>query len=183
MKLLILSFVTSWTLMAGGDCCATTSVPESKTRMRTLPKTLVIDQDGRQRAFSDLIASKAVAINFIYTACRTVCPPMAANFASLQRELPDGARLISVSLDPRTDTPARLRAWGEKFGRGPKWVLLTGEKNEIETLLKALGVFTPLKESHAPILMVGRGQSWTLTSGLAPPESILKLMNDMGGAP
>lgn len=35
---------------------------------------------------------------------------------------------VSVSKDPETDTPERLRRWGEQFGVGGGWTLVTGEK-------------------------------------------------------
>ena len=183
MKIFILLFLPCWPMIAGESCCAVKAAPETKTTTRLIPRTAVVDQDGRQLEFTELIANRTVALNFIYTTCATVCPPMGANFAKLQHELPDNFRLISLSLDPRMDTPHRLRAWSDKFERGPQWTLLTGKKHEIEKLLKALGVFTPDKQSHAPILMVGSAQRWTLTNGLAPPNTILKLMQEAGGKP
>ena len=84
---------------------------------------------------------------------------MGANFAKLQKVLGErvgqDVHLISVSVDPATDTPERMKAWGQKFGAGPGWTLVTGDRNEITHLLKALGVYTPDINDHSPLVLVG----------------------------
>src|SRR5712691_4974642 len=73
----------------------------------------VIDQTGAARHFySDLIKDRVVVMNFIFTTCTTICPTMGATFSRVQRLLGDrSVSLISVSVDPATDTPQRLDAW------------------------------------------------------------------------
>ena len=46
--------------------------------------------------------------------------------------------LISISVDPATDTPERLKAWGAKFKAGPGWTFVTGAKPQVDELLRAL---------------------------------------------
>ena len=139
------------------------------------------------RFYSDLVEGKVVAINTIFTTCTTICPPMGATFSKLQRLLGDrlgrDVELISVSVDPAVDTPQRLKAWAEKFHRGPGWTLLTGPKRDVDHLLKALKVFTADKEDHAPIVLVGnsaRGE-WTRTHALASAGKLAKLIENMMG--
>src|SRR5262245_5348398 len=91
-----------------------------------VPDVKVLDQDGREiRFYSDLVKGKIVAINFIFTTCTTICPPLGATFAKLQRsidpELASEVRLISISVDPAVDTPDRLKAWSQRFGAQPGW--------------------------------------------------------------
>jgi cytochrome oxidase Cu insertion factor (SCO1/SenC/PrrC family)/ABC-type branched-subunit amino acid transport system substrate-binding protein len=152
----------------------------------TVPDVELIDQDGRPvRFYTDLVAGKVVAINFIFTTCTTICPPMGANFGRLQRALGDrmGAEvsLISVSVDPLVDTPPRLKAWGAQFGAGPGWTLVTGAKSQVDDLLKALGVFTPDKLDHSPTLLVGNDRTgrWTRAHGLAAPDTLAELIVSM----
>jgi cytochrome oxidase Cu insertion factor (SCO1/SenC/PrrC family) len=153
------------------------------------PDVEVTDQDGRPLHFySDLVRGKRVAINFVFTTCTTICPPMGANFERLQALL--GARagadvhLLSISIDPATDTPERLKAWGARFHAGPGWTLLTGPKEELDRLLKAMGVFTADRASHAPILLLGddRAGRWTRAYGLAPPAKIVQLLDGLAAA-
>ena len=98
-----------------------------------VPDVVLIDQDGNDvRFYSDLIAGKMVAINFVFTTCTTICPPMGANFAALQRQLGEltgtEVHLISVSVDPVVDTPPRLKAWRDRFNPAPGWTMVTGPK-------------------------------------------------------
>jgi protein SCO1/2 len=152
----------------------------------TVPDVELVDQDGRAvRFYTDLVAGKMVAINFIFTTCTTICPPMGANFGRLQRALGDRfgteVSLISVSVDPLVDTPPRLKAWGEQFGAGPGWTLVTGAKPQVDDLLKALGVFTPDKLDHSPTLLVGNDRTgrWTRAHGLASPDTLAELIVSM----
>jgi cytochrome oxidase Cu insertion factor (SCO1/SenC/PrrC family) len=150
-----------------------------------IPDVELLDQDGRKVHFySDLVKGKVVAVQFIFTTCTTVCPPLGATFARVQRELGERAgrdvRLISISVDPVTDTPERLKAWGEKFKAGPGWTLVTGAKPQVDELLKALAASTARREDHTPTVLVGndaKGQ-WTRAYGLAPPSKLVQLIND-----
>ncbi|HSN88416.1 MAG TPA: SCO family protein [Thermoanaerobaculia bacterium] len=149
-----------------------------------IPDVPVMDQDGNAvRFYSDLVKGKVVAVNFVFTTCTTICPPMGANFAKLQKVLGERVgkevHLISVSVDPATDTPERMKAWGQKFGAGPGWTLVTGDRNDITRLLKALGVYTPDINDHSPLVLVGndaQGQ-WTRAYGLASPAKVAELID------
>lgn len=148
-----------------------------------VPDTPVVDQFGRQLHFySDLVKGKTVAINFIFTTCTTICPPLAATFRKVQMEL--GGRigkdiaLISVSVDPTTDVPERLKTFSEKFHAGPGWTFVTGSKPEIDLLLRALGAEVADKTAHSPMILAGNDATgeWTRTYGLAPAASIVKVV-------
>ena len=150
----------------------------------SIPDAAVLDQNGQQLHFrSDLIDNRVVVVNFIFTSCTTVCSPMGANFAALQKRLGSGTdvRLVSVSLDPDSDSPARLKAWSERFGAKPGWTLVTGKREEIDRLLKAFGVYTPDRISHSPILLVGDGRRnvWTRANGLLAPRKVTEIIEEM----
>lgn len=151
-----------------------------------VPDVPVVDQDGKPaRFYTDLVKDRVVAVNFVFTTCRTICPPMGANFGQLQKLLGDrmgkDVHLISVSVDPTTDTPERLKAWGQKFGAGPGWTLVTGDRAEITRLLKALGVFTPNIGDHSPLVLLGNDarHQWTRAYGLAAPAKLAELIDQM----
>lgn len=153
-----------------------------------LPDVNLVNEDGRKVRFrSEIIAGKTVAINFIFTTCSTICPPMGANFAALQKLLSDKAgkdvQLISISIDPLTDTPDRLRAWRQRFNGGPGWTLLTGAKQDVDTLLTALDVFTASKTQHSPVVLVGSERDgWQRAFGLASPAKLAELLNGAAAA-
>lgn len=154
-----------------------------------IPDVPLVDQDGRPVRFaSDLVRDRVVAVNFVFTTCTTICPPMGATFGKLRQLLGERAgrdvHLISVSVDPRTDTPERLKAWAGKFGAGPGWTLVTGEPAEVVRLLKALGAYTPDIKDHSPLVLVGNAAKgeWTRAYGLAPPAKLAELL-DAAAAP
>ncbi len=148
-----------------------------------IPDAVLTDQNGQSVHFLELVKDRIVVVNFIFTSCTTVCSPMGANFAALQQKLGDrdGVRLISVSIDPTTDTPQRLKSWSERFHARPGWTLLTGPKNDVDALLKALGVYTPNRFSHAPVALVGRDAAgpWERVNGLLAPDEFMTIIDAM----
>ena len=142
----------------------------------------MLDQNGKQLNFyTDLVKGKVVAINFIFTTCTTICPPLTATFRRVQQELSSQsvpAKLISVSVDPVIDTPERLRDFAAKFKADPDWTFVTGEKSDIDTLLRALGVAVADKNDHTPMVLVGNdlSGSWTRTYGLSSPAALVKVI-------
>ncbi|HEY6187250.1 MAG TPA: SCO family protein [Pyrinomonadaceae bacterium] len=148
-----------------------------------IPDTPVYDQNGnRLNFYTDLVKGKTVAINFIFTTCTTICPPLTATFRRVQTELGEHAgrdvRLISISVDPVTDVPERLRAFAAKFKAGPGWTFVTGDKSEIDQLLKALGAAVADKNDHTPMILIGNEPAgfWTRTYGLSPPSTLARIL-------
>ena len=156
------------------------------TKRLSIPDVEVLDQEGNALHFySDLIKGKTVAINFIFTNCTTICPPLAATFARVQREMGDkvgkDVHLISISVDPLTDTPERLKAWGAKFKAGAGWTFVTGSKPEMDKLLNALGAAVSKREDHTPSLIIGNDAKgvWTRTYGLAKIPQIIDVIEQV----
>jgi protein SCO1 len=180
----------------GTSCCDTDAPSSASARsskvdppdpaeLLAIPDVSLRDQDGRPvRFFSDLVKGKVVAVSFVFTTCTTVCPLIGAKFSELQRKLgnrlgPD-FRLISISVDPAHDSPERLKAWGKTFGAGPEWRFVTGDKPEVDRLLKALGSFSGDKRDHSPSVLIIDGDLETgrRTGAQAGPSLIAKMMKD-----
>ena len=185
--MLLLSIEVAAQSKSEPSCHAPASKAEPATRSKmVIPDVKVFDQDGNALNFyTDLIKNKTVAINFIFTNCTTICPPLAATFAKLQKEMGDrvgkDVHLISISVDPVTDTPERLKAWGAKFKAGPGWTFVTGEKPEIDKLLNALGAAVSKREDHTPAIIVGNDTKdiWTRTYGLAKIDQIRGVIEEV----
>jgi cytochrome oxidase Cu insertion factor (SCO1/SenC/PrrC family) len=185
ISVFLLAFMTL-SASAQPSCHASAPKPEAKRTKMEIPDVAVLDQNGNKLNFyTDLIKDKTVAINFIFTNCTTICPPLAATFQRLQREM--GARvgkdvhLISISVDPVTDTPERLKAWGAKFKAGPGWTFVTGDKQEMDKLLNALGAAVSKREDHTPSLIIGNDAKgvWTRTYGLAKIPQIMGVIEEV----
>ena len=147
-----------------------------------IPNAHIYDQNGQQLNFyNDLVKGKIVAINFIFTTCTASCPPLTATFRKVQqnaaqRGLP--LQLISISVDPTVDTPERLHAFADKFNAGPGWTFVTGDKSEIDTLLRGLGAAVTNKNDHTPMIMIGNDGAdyWTRAYGLSSPSQLVELI-------
>ena len=170
---------------ADGNSSTAGNVSEAPKKL-LIPDVEVLDQEGNALHFyTDLIKGKTVAINFIFTNCTTICPPLAATFARVQKELGDkvgkDVHFISISVDPLTDTPERLKAWGAKFKAGTGWTFVTGNKEEIDKLLAALGASVARREDHTPSVIVGNDSKsvWTRTYGLARPSQMVGLIENV----
>ena len=164
------------------------SAPEegASGSVRQIPDVRVFDQNGRQLNFyKDLVANKVVAINFVFTTCTAICRPLTATFRKVQQELGEevgkNVWLISVSVDPTTDTPERLREFAEKFKAGPGWSFVTGDTSDINAILNAFGVGITNKNDHTPMVLIGSEAKgvWTRAYGLSSPVKIARLISEV----
>jgi len=146
------------------------------------PDVEVIDQDGHAvRFYSGLVQGHVVAINFIFTTCQTICTLLGANFAKVDRLLANrqvaNVLLISISVDPANDTADQLRKYAARYGATSRWKLVTGEKRNVEQLLRSLGEYSPDKTAHTGTILIGRGDgAWVRADGLGSPENIADLL-------
>lgn len=167
------------------ETSAEVAAPDPGATKLNVPDVELLDQNGRKIHFyTDLIKGRTVAINFIFTTCTTICPPLGATFARVQKELGDrvgrDVHFISISVDPATDTPERLKSWGAKFHAGDGWTFVTGDKPKIDELLRALGASSASREDHSPTVLIGNDAhgSWTRTYGLAKTSAIIQLIDN-----
>jgi protein SCO1 len=95
----------------------------------TLPDFRLVDQDGRAFGGAELKGYVWVA-GFIFTRCPTICPAITARMEKIQRRarnIEQGFRLVSFSVDPSYDTPAVLAQYARQHRVSPRmWKLLTG---------------------------------------------------------
>ena len=115
----------------------------------------LINQDGQKmRFYSDVLKNKVVVINSFFTTCTSVCPPMNRNFEKVQEALGDRlgkeAFLVSISVDPETDTPPRLKEYSRRFHARDGWIFLTGKKENVEWALYKLGQYVEAKDEEPP---------------------------------
>ena len=139
------------------------------------PNVPLTTQDGERIGFYDLIKGKTVAIELMYTSCDYACPLETARLAQVQTMIGDrmGRDIFfySISIDPKHDTPAVLKAYAEKYHAGPGWKFLTGKPSDIELLSRKLGLYSPPnpkdKDGHTPTLLIGNEPSGQWTRGSA----------------
>jgi cytochrome oxidase Cu insertion factor (SCO1/SenC/PrrC family) len=155
-----------------------------------IPDVPVLDQNGRHLNFySDLVRGRTVAIDFVFTSCSTFCPVLTANFRTVQEQIDarvgKDVELISISLDPVTDTPARLKEFSAQFEPGPGWTFVTGALPDIARLLDKLGQPLGNPDDHTPLVLIhnDRVGGWTRVDGDDPKVIRDALLDAAGPAP
>lgn len=102
----------------------------------TVPDFLLVERSGKQVALADLKGKIWIA-NFIYTNCPDTCPVQSAQMKELQAQFigEKDLRLVSITVDPKRDTPKVLSEYANRFQANPElWFFLTGEKEMIYRL-------------------------------------------------
>jgi cytochrome oxidase Cu insertion factor (SCO1/SenC/PrrC family) len=111
------------------------------------------ERGGQTIRLQDLRGKVWVA-SFLFTRCCTGCPRISADLLQLQKDLPEGAVIVSFSVDPKYDTPPVLKAYADTLGADPnRWLFLTGNQDEIYQLIKEgfhLGVEQNQGEARIP---------------------------------
>jgi protein SCO1/2 len=111
------------------------------------------ERNGQTIRLADLRGKVWVA-SFLFTRCCTGCPRISADLLELQKNLPEGAVIVSFSVDPDYDTPTVLKAYADTLGADSKrWLFLTGKQSEIYRLIKDsfhLGVEQNRGEARKP---------------------------------
>jgi protein SCO1/2 len=95
-------------------------------------------QSGATVTRNDLAGRIHVA-SFLFTTCPSICPTLVQQLKRIDvatRDVPD-LRIVSYSVTPESDTPARLAQFGRERGIDPaRWMLLTGSARTIASLAR-----------------------------------------------
>lgn len=162
-------------------------MPETK-RMESeyaIPPVMLVRDDGKSVALADeLNDGRPVVLNFIYTTCNAICPVTSKTFSKLQDELGadrDRVHLISISIDPEQDTPAKLAAYAKKYDAGPEWRHYTGTREASIAAQRAFDVYRGNKMNHSPVtfLRAAPGSPWIRIEGFATAQDLLGEIRDM----
>jgi protein SCO1/2 len=155
----------------------------SQTAAGYFPNVVLRTQEGKRvRFYDDLLKGKVVLINFMFTSCTSQCPLTTANLVKVEEAL--GERLgrdvlmISVTVDPATDTPDVLKKYSRRYDTKPGWYFVTGTQKDVELIRRRLGVYDDNsdKAQHTGILVYGNeatGQ-WAATPTMAEPKAIVR---------
>lgn len=104
------------------------------------PDVTLTDVDGKPFVFREATDGKLTLLFFGYTSCPDICPMHMANIAAVLRDLPfawqNRIRVVFVSVDPRRDTPARIKEWLANFS--PAFIGVTGPTATVDGFERAL---------------------------------------------
>ena len=167
---------------------------EAKTRevpRRQLIDFTLTDRTGRMVTRANL-EGKFLVVNFVFTGCSISCLAVNHRMAEVQAAVAgqDDVRLVSLSVDPDSDSPERLAKFALQFGADTnRWLFLTGEKRVLHPLLeesflvqrdqRLLG-FVPGGFSHTDRIAVvdNHGRLRGLVHGLkaTAPREVIELL-------
>lgn len=160
----------------------------------TVPNFKFLNQNGRQIGI-DQFRGKILALTFIYTRCQSsqFCPLMSRNFAKLDQMLATDPKLyakthlLSISFDPKYDTPAVLRSYGGAYtGRYTEetfrhWDFAAPSQKELASVLQWFDVgVTPSRDGKVLLHTVstaiigpdGKVRNWYPTNTWTPEQAL-----------
>jgi protein SCO1 len=128
------------------------AAPQMVAPGERVPDFTLVNQDGRAIHLSDF-AGKALLVTFIYTRCPMpdFCPRLSSQFAHIHNELKKNpgdyaqTHLLTISFDPKYDTPAVLRKYGLAYLEGDEsgfsqWDFASANPADLRRLAQAFGL-------------------------------------------
>ena len=143
------------------------------------PAVMLVRADGKHVSLPrELDDGRPVLLNFVFTTCSSTCPLTSRTLEEFQRKLGSDAgrvHLMSISIDPEQDTPARLSEYARKFHAGPEWQYYTGSLAASIATQRAFDVYRGDKMSHSPVTLLrsAPGKPWLRIEGFITPDELL----------
>ena len=150
------------------------------TREYAIPAVRLVRDDGKVVSLPDeMNDGRPIVLNFIFTTCGSICPLMSSVLAQFERQLGADAgkvHLMSISIDPEQDTPARLREYARKFHAGLEWQHYTGTLAASIAAQRAFDVYRGSKMSHAAVTLMraAPGKPWLRVEGFVTPDDLVR---------
>jgi protein SCO1 len=138
----------------------------------------LVDESGRPTTLLQAVgADKPVLVNFIFTTCTTICPVMSAGMSQFLANLGadrDRVRVVTISIDPETDTADVLRAYASRYHAPSSWQFLTGTPAAIDAAQRAFGAYRGGKNNHVAATFVRSSPagSWIALDGFSSAETL-----------
>ncbi|GAA3770761.1 hypothetical protein GCM10022423_25820 [Flavobacterium ginsengiterrae] len=119
-------------------------------------------QDGKDIELKSLNGNVLVMV-MIYTSCKAACPRLVADMRDIESKLDKktkkNVKLILVSIDPKTDTPQRLKKFAiENQMNQEPWIFLRSTEENTREFAAVLAVnykqISPVDFSHSNIISV-----------------------------
>ena len=119
-------------------------------------------QDNKNIEMKDL-KGKVLVMVMIYTSCKSACPRLVADMRHIEERIPenlkDKVQLVLVSIDPKVDTPKRLKDFSiENKMDSNQWLFLRSTEENTREFAAVLAVnykkISPIDFSHSNIISV-----------------------------
>jgi len=137
----------------------------------TIPDFQLTDQTGATVDRS-VFEGHWTVLEFMFSACVTACPTMKGNLFSVQQELGNlPVQFVSITVDPKHDTPEYLATYSDRFGvADDKWRFLTGDLETIMSICEGgLGFGVTIDDS----LTITRPDGDTMSNIMHPSRFLV----------
>lgn len=183
-------------LPANSTVAATTTVSTNSLSKADIERaknyftdTEMTTHDGENvRFYSDVLDGRIVVINAMYTNCIGACPLVTQKLSQVSRDLGDlygsDVYFVSISIDPEVDTPEILSEFARKQSVNlDGWTFLTGTKQKIDNVVKKIGLYTPRKEEHKALILLGNTRTgrWQKIQPNIPSQAIAAKLKELVG--
>ncbi|MCA6458186.1 MAG: SCO family protein [Chitinophagaceae bacterium] len=120
------------------------------------------NQNGESLQLKDL-QNKTLVVVMIYTSCKSACPILVSKMKNIESKISrkdiDNTSLVLISIDPKTDTPARLKEFARNNAMdAPQWIFLTSSEEATQEFANVLSMkykkISPIEFSHSNIISV-----------------------------
>jgi len=177
----------SWMLLAAGTATAHEDHsghqavgPNARSEHEyTLPALKVVRADGKRMTLAEAVDDgRPVMLNFVYTSCNAICPVTSQVFVEVRERLGadrDKVNMVSISIDPEQDTPAKLTEYANRFGSAGVWAHYTSSSADAVAIQRAFDAWRGDKMNHQPTtyLRAGPGKPWVRLDGFYGPSALV----------
>ena len=124
-------------LLAAAGCAPAPTPPPQIRSYREVGDFSLTDQKGRALTAASLRGKVWIA-NFVFTSCTAECLVLSKRMSNLEKRFAANPNVgfVSFSVDPGTDTSARLAKYAALYDAGDRWSFVTGDSAAMETLIK-----------------------------------------------
>jgi protein SCO1/2 len=151
-----------------------------------VPNLSVLSGERQQTHIRDLLFGRVTALQLMFTKCKSLCPIEAGILGRVEKALADypgeDIQLLSLSIDPATDTPDALNAWLKRFHAGGRWHAVSPAQIDLARAKAFFDRPAAGKEVHstAIFLIDRRGFLVWRTFDLPDADEVAKLLVAMG---
>ena len=95
-----------------------------------------LDQNGKKQT-EKVFEGKISIVAFFFSSCAGFCPTLIKNLQNVEAKVKlryKNVQYVGVTVDPGTDTSARLKDYAKKMRLDPSWILLTGSEPMVSFL-------------------------------------------------
>jgi len=131
-------------------------VPAGRSKLEDLgvvPPFHLVDERG-QRFTEAAFAGHVTIVSFLFTRCDTICPVTTMKMQRIQDktfDVGDRVELLSFSVDPEYDSPARLAEYAKRYQADPaRWRFVTGPVADMHKLVEGPLMTSMTRESDRP---------------------------------